>query len=373
MNVLTAYRKDLDSCVILAPSETLRLKSLMDQGDQAARNALIGSILRMAWNVAKEYVGRSELELEDLVGEANCFAIKVIDTWEPERGGSLTTHTHWVLNHGLLHALLKDGHRGIYLPKKAWESLWDPNSKAKYAPNARAAHNMASVEALQEEDPLNVLVSQDQEASVAVCLADIERYIETFLTGHTRLVCRMYFGLDEEARNSKKIGDKLGLKMYEVQRMLKQAIEGMKERFARRSAICQWCNEPFVRETLKEGRCCSPECQKDLGNALRRAKISKRRVHHCERCKNPIPKSTQIRYCSKKCSALVKLDQAKTKRKLKRQALPSQQCKVCNQPFTLNSTRKRDYCSVSCCNKRRGRKNGMQQEVTVETQQRIAG
>lgn len=82
---MSVYRKEISKYRPLDLAESIELARAAKNGNIRARNELVERTTRLAYKIAKRFVGCG-LPLEDLVQEANVAVINAINTYDPDRG-----------------------------------------------------------------------------------------------------------------------------------------------------------------------------------------------------------------------------------------------------------------------------------------------
>jgi RNA polymerase primary sigma factor len=88
----------------LTPEEEQTLAYRMREGDEAARERLIQSNLRLVISVARHYTGRG-LPLADLIQEGTIGLIRAVELFRPEKGTRFSTYATWWIRHQIGRAL----------------------------------------------------------------------------------------------------------------------------------------------------------------------------------------------------------------------------------------------------------------------------
>jgi RNA polymerase sigma factor (sigma-70 family) len=84
------------------------------KGDEAARQKMIQSNLRLVVRIAKDY-DNFGLSLMDLISEGNFGLIKAVERFDPDKGGKLSTYASWWIKQAIKRALASNG-KTIRLP-----------------------------------------------------------------------------------------------------------------------------------------------------------------------------------------------------------------------------------------------------------------
>ena len=117
------YLKQAGEAELLSLEEETALAKAAQAGDEAARQKLICSNLRLVISVAKKYNGAARnLSLMDLVQEGNCGLIKAAEKFDPDLGFRFSTYATWWIRQAITRAI-SDQDRTIRLPVHIGEDL----------------------------------------------------------------------------------------------------------------------------------------------------------------------------------------------------------------------------------------------------------
>jgi len=90
------YFKGIRKFPLLTPDEEKELAERIAAGDDAARDRMIESNLRLVINIAKRYLGRG-LPFSDLIEEGNIGLIKSVERFKAAKGCKFSTYaTYWI-------------------------------------------------------------------------------------------------------------------------------------------------------------------------------------------------------------------------------------------------------------------------------------
>ena len=105
---------------LLSPAEERRLAIRIEQGDQAARQRMIESNLRLVFSLARTYRGRG-VPMADLVQEGTIGLARAVDRFDHRHGARFSTYAaHWI--HGSLRDAVAAGQL-IRIPPRATRQL----------------------------------------------------------------------------------------------------------------------------------------------------------------------------------------------------------------------------------------------------------
>lgn len=117
------YLKEIGQHPLLNSEEEVDLAKRMEHGDEAAKQKLVVSNLRLVVSIAKKYVGRSaNLTLLDLIQEGNIGLFKAVEKFDYKRGFKFSTYATWWIRQAITRALADQG-RTIRIPVHMVETI----------------------------------------------------------------------------------------------------------------------------------------------------------------------------------------------------------------------------------------------------------
>ena len=117
------YLKEIGKYPLLNGEEEIDLAKRIERGDEAARQKLAVSNLRLVVSIAKKYVGRSaNLSLLDLIQEGNIGLFKAVEKFDFKRGFKFSTYATWWIRQAITRALADQG-RTIRIPVHMVETI----------------------------------------------------------------------------------------------------------------------------------------------------------------------------------------------------------------------------------------------------------
>ncbi len=111
---LKLYVRQLGDGRLLTPSEERELARRKDQGDEAAKQRLIESNLRLVMSITRNYT-KADVPLLDLIQEGNMGLIRAVEKFDYRLGYKLSTYATWWIRQSISRALADQG-RTIRLP-----------------------------------------------------------------------------------------------------------------------------------------------------------------------------------------------------------------------------------------------------------------
>lgn len=118
---LPSYLGRLTQAPLLTAEEEIELTRAVQRGNQAARQRLIESNMRLVINIAKTYRNRA-IPFEDLIQEGAIGLIQATQRFDPEKGFRFSTYaTHWVRQ--AIGRAIDNKSKAIRLPAHVSQSL----------------------------------------------------------------------------------------------------------------------------------------------------------------------------------------------------------------------------------------------------------
>ena len=108
------YLREIGCARLLSAEEEVYYARLVQEGDEASRQRMIESNLRLVVKIARRYVNRG-LNLLDLVEEGNLGLIRAVEKFDPELGFRFSTYATWWIRQNIERALMNQT-RTIRLP-----------------------------------------------------------------------------------------------------------------------------------------------------------------------------------------------------------------------------------------------------------------
>ncbi len=115
------YLREIGKIPLLTFDEELELAQKVLEGDEAAKQKLAESNLRLVVSIAKKYVGRGMLFL-DLIQEGNMGLIKAVEKFDYKKGYKFSTYATWWIRQAITRAIA-DQARTIRIPVHMVETI----------------------------------------------------------------------------------------------------------------------------------------------------------------------------------------------------------------------------------------------------------
>lgn len=132
------YLDEIGVSPLLTADEEKVLARRAQDGDEAARQRMIESNLRLVVKIARRYVNGS-LPLLDLIEEGNLGLIHAVKKFDPERGFRFSTYATWWIRQTIERAIMNQSHT-VRLPIHV---IKDINSCLRAARRLRQEHDLA--------------------------------------------------------------------------------------------------------------------------------------------------------------------------------------------------------------------------------------
>ncbi|AFL72545.1 RNA polymerase sigma factor RpoS [Thiocystis violascens] len=108
------YLNEIGASKLLTAEEEVYFSRLAQGGDNAARQRMIVSNLRLVVKIARRYLNRG-LPLLDLIEEGNLGLIRAVEKFDPERGFRFSTYATWWIRQTIERAIMNQT-RTVRLP-----------------------------------------------------------------------------------------------------------------------------------------------------------------------------------------------------------------------------------------------------------------
>ena len=115
------YLREIGKIPLLTYDQELDLAKRILKGDEAAKQKLAESNLRLVVSIAKKYVGRGMLFL-DLIQEGNMGLIKAVEKFDYTKGYKFSTYATWWIRQAITRAIA-DQARTIRIPVHMVETI----------------------------------------------------------------------------------------------------------------------------------------------------------------------------------------------------------------------------------------------------------
>jgi RNA polymerase primary sigma factor len=241
---------------LLTAAEEVELAKRVERGDQAAKDRMINSNLRLVVSIAKRYQGHG-LSLLDLIQEGVIGLIRAVEKFDWRRGYKFSTYATWWIRQAVQRGVANKS-RTIRIPvhiaereqrigraeRELMAKLGRPPTDEEISQTAKISmkHLREVRQAARAVTSLDKPLGDDNDASmgdlVGAAQDGIEEEVEISLTERTlhqaladipereRDVLKLRYGLaGEEPRSLEAIGRRLGLTRERVRQIEARALE----------------------------------------------------------------------------------------------------------------------------------------------------
>lgn len=115
------YLAEIGKVPLLSHAEEIELANRISKGDQAAKQCLANSNLRLVVSIAKKYINRG-LFFMDLVQEGSIGLFRAVEKFDPTRGFKFSTYATWWIRQAITRAIA-DQSRTIRIPVHMVETI----------------------------------------------------------------------------------------------------------------------------------------------------------------------------------------------------------------------------------------------------------
>jgi RNA polymerase nonessential primary-like sigma factor len=252
------YLNEIGASPLLSAAEEKVLARRAQRGDEASRQRMIESNLRLVVNISRRYVNRG-LPLLDLVEEGNLGLIHAVKKFDPERGFRFSTYATWWIRQTIERAIMnqsgtvrlpihiiKDINSCLRASRKLQNCSEEVPTAADIADylgrdvaeveRLMALHDRVTLRATgsdNEMEPIGRLKARDDaEPSCCAQAEGVNALVDHWIgeLGDTqREVVEKRFGLHGHSRETlEQIGDEIGLTRERVRQIQMDALKNLR-------------------------------------------------------------------------------------------------------------------------------------------------
>lgn len=259
LDVTRLYLNEIGASRLLTAAEEVYFARRIRQGDEAARQRMIESNLRLVVKIARRYIDRG-LPLLDLIEEGNLGLIHAVKKFDPERGFRFSTYATWWIRQTIERAIMNQS-RTVRLPihvikdinscLRAARALQQKNDKApsigdiaeylnrdpQEVERLLALHERVTIGSSGGDDDRGLLetLAAHRNAEPATCVQQerVNAIVDSWvmkLTDKQRAVVERRFGLHGYRRLTlEEIGYEIGVTRERVRQIQLDALRNLKE------------------------------------------------------------------------------------------------------------------------------------------------
>lgn len=259
------YLKEIGFRSLLTAEQEIDISRRYHKGDQAAKDIMIESNLRLVVKIAKNYVNRG-LTLLDLIEEGNLGLIRAVEKFDPEKGFRFSTYATWWIKQSVERGLMSYG-RNVRLPVHVSKELnvYKRNAKALTQKLGRSPTVIELAEAagvepkllhrqlalLDQELSLDAPIGDDNDQSAVSGVADesvndpadiiqnenvvtnLAIWIKKLPDRHQEILARRFGLMGYDAATLEQVGAEIGLTRERVRQLQMEALAKLKRMISR--------------------------------------------------------------------------------------------------------------------------------------------
>ncbi len=260
------YLSEIGAIPLLKPEEELAVAKRVKEGDEAAKNILISSNLRLVVSIARDYMNRG-LGFLDLIQEGNMGLVRAVEKFDYERGFRFSTYATWWIRQSMVRAIA-DQSRDIRIPVHMTEIInrvkrtsrqmvqdlgRDPSPEeiAERMKNGMTSEKVMEIQKLSQDtvslespagDDENATlsdfiedkkaVSPDQYATNEYLHETVNRILKQ-LPERDEMILRMRFGLDDgRPKTLEEVGKKYSITRERIRQIESKALRKLNKSYA---------------------------------------------------------------------------------------------------------------------------------------------
>jgi RNA polymerase primary sigma factor/RNA polymerase nonessential primary-like sigma factor len=108
LDSIRLYLKSIRHLPLLSFEEEISLAREIARGNQAARQRMIESNLRLVVSIGKRYLNRG-LPLQDIIEEGNLGLLRAVEKYDPDKGFRFSTYASWWIQQAITRAIINHG------------------------------------------------------------------------------------------------------------------------------------------------------------------------------------------------------------------------------------------------------------------------
>ena len=132
-DAVKTYLRDIRRSTLLTFKDEVMLAKKILKGDEAARQRMIESNLRLVVSIGKRYLNRG-LPFSDIIEEGNIGLIRAVEKFDYKRGFKFSTYASWWIRQAIERAIINQSkliRLPVHVVEKANPSMIPPNCSTR--------------------------------------------------------------------------------------------------------------------------------------------------------------------------------------------------------------------------------------------------
>ena len=214
VNVLKMYLNEISSFPVLTKEETLALAKKAQEGNNAARNKIINSNLRLVVHIAKPYAKKYHVALEDLISSGNIGIMTAISKFDPSHYANFCTYaSYWIKD--AINTNLRGSH-DIRLPK---------DKAAVLSKKINTYASSIDDENFNQGSIPSEYVNNVEEIVENRMLSQYTQKMLSSMDSRSASILSLHYGINSQPQTLEAIGTKLNLTKERVRQIEREAIK----------------------------------------------------------------------------------------------------------------------------------------------------
>lgn len=216
---LRAYFREVNRYKLLTFEDELAYSRRIEQGDQAALNALINANLRFVVKIARKYV-KQGMSLQDLIQEGNLGLIKAAKKYNYRKGVRFSTYTFWWIKQSIESALSVIRHSQRHKENSTWKQHFPPIS----LDTETNQENGTLIDFLADDS----YMQPDEELIHRNTLEDTRRFLDILREREKKILMYRFAIGGGKKQTLRTIGDEMGLSPEGVRQIEIRALQKLR-------------------------------------------------------------------------------------------------------------------------------------------------
>lgn len=175
VDLIEQYYKEIRSAPLLTKEEEIHYARRLRQGDEAARQQMIKSNLRLVVKIAKRYI-KSGIPILDLIEEGNLGLMRAVEKFDPDKGFRFSTYGAWWIQQTIERAIMNQSRTvrvPIHVVKKVNACLRKGRELTKILDHEPTAGEIAIAMQRSQDEIENILTFNEKSISIDSPISDM--------------------------------------------------------------------------------------------------------------------------------------------------------------------------------------------------------